>query len=268
MSDPFRDKVVWITGASSGIGESLVYAFEKAGARVVLSARNEDKLHTVLSKCDSPKMHSVYPLDVKNHDGMRKAIANVTNQNGYVDILVNNAGISQRSLIEETSLDVDKEIFDVNYFGTVAITKAVLPYMIKRKTGRVVVISSLAGKLSTPYRSAYSASKHALHGWFDALRAEVSDRNIDVNIICPGYIRTDISINALNAEGHKYNSMDANQDAGMDPKILAAQIIAAIRANKNEVYLGGKETKNILWRNLFPSIYYKKIAEMKRNAST
>lgn len=268
MAHPIKDKVVWITGASSGIGEAMVYAFEKQGARVVLSARNQAKLQEVINRCDNPRMHSIYPMDVKDHDQMRQATAQVTNQNGYIDILVNNAGISQRSLIEKTSLDVDKEIFDVNYFGTIALTKAVLPYMIKRKTGRVVVISSIAGKLSTPYRSSYAASKHALHGWFDALRAEVSDRNIDVNIICPGYIRTDISVNALNATGNKTNVMDPNQAKGMDPKELADKIIQAIKKNKNEEYIGGKETKNILWRNLFPSIYYKKIAEMKKNELT
>lgn len=259
-----KDKVVWITGASSGIGEALVYAFEKEGARVILSARNETKLNEVLSRCDNPKMHCVFPLDVKDHDDMRKKVAEATNLNGYVDILVNNAGITQRGLIENTDLKVDKEIFDINYFGAIALTKAVLPYMIQRKTGKVIVISSVLGKLSTPYRSAYAASKHALHGWYDALRAEVADRNIDVQVICPGYVSTNISINAINEKGEKHNRMDKGQSDGMSPSAFAKQAIKAIRKNKNEVLIGGKETKGVMLRTYMPSVYYRMIRKMKK----
>lgn len=259
-----KDKVVWITGASSGIGEALVYAFEKEGARVILSARNEAKLNEVLSKCDNPKMHSIFPIDVKDHDDMRKKVAEVTNLNGYVDILVNNAGITQRGLIENTDLKVDKEIFDINYFGAIALTKAVLPYMIKRKTGKIIVISSVMGKLSTPYRSAYSASKHALHGWYDALRAEVADRNIDVQLICPGYVSTNISINAINEKGERHNKMDKGQSAGMSPVAFASQAMKAIKKNRKEVFIGGKETKSVVLRKFMPSVYYNMIRKMKK----
>lgn len=249
----FSGKTIWITGATSGIGEALAYAFAEAGAHLILSARREDKLHAVKAACAHAKWHRVVPLDLSEPAGLAD-MAGAVLQNGPVDILINNGGISQRGRVAETELAVDRRIMEVNFFGTVALTKAVLPSMLARGSGHIVVISSVAGKLGAPQRSAYSASKHALHGFFDVLRAEVHDAGLRVTIVCPGYIRTNISKNALTADGSRHGTMDQNQAEGMPPEACARRILQAIEKEKAEVYFGGKEIAGIYLKRFFPGI--------------
>ncbi len=257
-----KNKVVWITGASSGIGAACAIECSKQGAKVVLSARREEKLKEVKKQLSGPS--EILTLDVTDTDGMVDKAEACAKYFGPVDILINNAGISQRGLVEETDMAVDRRLFEVNYFGNIAITKAVLPSMLERKTGSLVIISSVAGKLSTPGRSSYAATKHALQGFYDALRAEVQDRGVHVNVICPGYIRTDISINALNSKGEKHGVMDPNQDKGMSPEECASKIIKAINNNTYEALIGGKEVRNVMIRKFLPKVYYNVIAKMAR----
>ena len=249
----FTGKTIWITGATSGIGEALAYAFAEAGARLVLSARREEKLHAVKAACAHAERHRVVPLDLAETDSLAEVAQQVL-QEGPVDILINNGGISQRSRAAETDLAVDRRLMEVNYFGTVALTKAVLPSMLARRAGHIVVISSVAGKLGAPKRSAYSASKHALHGFFDVLRAEVHDAGLRVTIICPGYIHTDISKNALIADGSRHGTMDQNQAEGMTPEACARRILRAIEQEKAEVYIGGKEVAGVYLKRFFPKL--------------
>ena len=166
----FQDKVIWITGASSGIGEHLAYAFADQGAKLILSSRNEKELLRVKNNCPDKEQVFLQPLDVTDYHLMPGLARKLQDQFGFINILVNNAGISQRALVKETDFEVDKKIMAVNYLGTVALTKAILPFMLKQQFGQIVVISSVLGKFSVPGRSAYCASKHALHGYFDALR--------------------------------------------------------------------------------------------------
>ncbi len=257
-----KNKVVWITGASSGIGAACAIACSKQGAKVVLSARREEKLKEVQKQLSGPS--EILILDVTDTESIVQKAEACAKYFGPVDILINNAGISQRGLVEETDLEVDRRLFEVNYFGNIAITKAVLPSMLERKTGSLVIISSVAGKLSTPGRSSYAATKHALQGFYDALRAEVYDRGVKVNVICPGYIRTDISINALNSKGEKHGVMDPNQDNGMSPEECASKIIKAINNNTYEALIGGKEVRNVMIRKFLPKVYYNVIAKMAR----
>ena len=162
----FKNKVVWITGASSGIGEHLAYAFAQRGSKLALTARNLEALEKVKNKIGKDSDVLIFNMDVTNFDAAPDAAKKIVDHFGRIDILVNNAGISQRALVKDTVLEVDKRIMDVNFLGTVAITKAVLPYMLKQQSGQIVVLSSLMGKFSTALRSAYAASKHALHGFF------------------------------------------------------------------------------------------------------
>lgn len=260
-------KKVWITGASSGIGEHLAYEYSRLGHFVILSSRNEDKLKEVQSQLAKPDLSMIEVMDVARHDDIPAHYKNITKLHGPLDILINNAGISQRGAVLETDLSVDKRIFDINFFGNIALTKAVLPDMIARKSGNIVVISSLAGKMSTGYRSAYAASKHALHGWYDALRAEVSDLGVGVNMICPGYIRTNISLNAVNEKGEKHGLMDPNQDKGLSPDVCARTIINAVEKNRIETYIGGKEVYYLNIRKFFPNLYHKIIRKKAREKS-
>ena len=253
----FKDKVVWITGASSGIGEALAYESAKTGAKMVLSARREKELERVKQNCKLPDEDVlVVPLDLAQHDQMNAKVEKVMSHFGKIDILINNGGISQRSLIVDTDFSVYKKLVDVDYLGTVALSKAVLPIFIKQKGGHFGVITSLMGKFSSPLRSGYCGAKHALHGFFDALRMEHDDDNIKVTLFCPGYIHTNISINAVTADGSTQNTMDAATGAGMSPENCAKKIISAMENNKMEVLIGGKETFAVYIKRFFPKLLH------------
>ncbi len=251
----FREKVVWITGASSGIGEALAYAFSREGAHLVLSARRKERLEQVRDHCTGAGKILILPFDITQTECHSTMVGAVIEHFGQVDILVNNAGISQRSLASETLLEVDRRIMEVNYFGVISLTKAVLPYMRERGSGHIVVISSLLGKFSIPLRSAYCASKHALHGFFDALRAEVYDQGIRVTIICPGWVRTEVSIHALRGDGSEHGQIDPPIAKGMDPNVCARHILSAIYRRKAEVYIAGTEKIGVYLKRFTPSFF-------------
>jgi len=250
----FKDKVIWITGASSGIGEHLAYAFSNAGAKLALSARKENELQRVKAACAVPNDVLLVPLDVSNFADIPAAANEIVNHFGYISILVNNAGISQRALVKDTNFAVDQRIMAINYLGTVAVTKAVLPKMLHQRFGQIVVISSVMGKIGTPLRSAYAASKHALHGFFECLRAEVLDDGIAVTIICPGYVNTDITINALVGDGSPNKQKAKSTSEGMDSDVFAQKALRAIARRKPEAFIGGKELFTIYLQRLSPRL--------------
>ncbi len=254
----YKNKTIWITGASSGIGKALALAFLKEGANIILSARNEQKLNEVKEQCTNPDKVKILPLDLTDFSSFNEKVISAIQFFDGIDILVNNGGVSQRSLAIETQFKVDQQIFEVNYFGTIGLTKELLPHFIKKQNGQIVVISSVMGKLGTPLRSAYAASKHALHGFFDSLRAEIFNKNIDVTIICPGYVITDVSKNALTGDGSKFNKMDEATAKGLQPEELAKKALNAISKKKQEVIIAGsKETAAIYLKRFFPKLLSK-----------
>ena len=256
MAISFSGKVVWVTGASSGIGEALVKAFAKEGAKVILSARREDELQRVRKEAGLNESNSfVLPLDLYKIDDIDAAVTKVKAKYTSIDILICNAGIAQRSLVKDSLLQVDRQIMELNFFSVIALTKAVLPGMLAEKKGNIVVISSVMGKMGIPFRSMYCASKHALHGFFEALRGEVFKDNLKVNIICPGYVKTNVSINAVTSEGKAHGKMDKGQEKGISPEKCAAGILKAIRKNKEETYIGGTETLSPRLKVLLPGLF-------------
>jgi dehydrogenase/reductase SDR family member 7B len=259
----FRNKRIWITGASSGIGESLAYAMSAEGAHLILSARRISELERVMAQCGAAASVQIVPLDLSDHASIPILVAEVLREQGKIDVLINNGGISQRALASETSLDVDRKLMEVNYLGTVALTKALLPSMVMHQLGHIVTITSLTGKFGTKLRSSYAASKHALHGFFDSLRAELGDTPIKITLVCPGFIRTSISENALTADGKPQGSMDDATDKGMHPDVLARKILHAIEAEREEVYFGGKEVLAVYLKRFFPSILSKMMRKAK-----
>lgn len=261
----FDNKVVWITGASSGIGEGLAYALAEKGAHLILSSRDAQKLEEVKLKCKTNRQILVLPLDVSDFKSIEPAVHNALQTFPKIDVLINNAGRSQRALIEETDFEVDRKIMDVNYFGTIALTKAVLPNMIKNQKGHIVVISSVMGKFGAPQRSAYCASKHALHGYFDSLRAEVEERyNIKVTIICPGYVHTQVTINAFKGDGTKNNIMAENTKNGFTPEAFAKLAIRAMEKEKPEALIAGRlETSAVLAKRFVPGFFAKMVRRWK-----
>jgi short-subunit dehydrogenase len=260
MAD-LKNKVIWLTGASSGIGEALAYALAARGARLVLSARRKQELERVKGNCPAAAQADVriLPLDLAQPETLQLSTEAAIQVFGTVDILINNGGISQRSLVADTDLSVDRRIMEVNYFGAIALTKYLLPHFVARKQGHFVNISSLTGKFGTPYRSGYAASKHALHGFFDAVRAEHYRDNIKVTMICPGFIHTPITYSALTGDGTPLNKMDEAQYKGKPVDWCAKKIIRAIEREKQEVYIGGKEVLAVYLKRYLPSLFSKVI---------
>ena len=254
----FIGKVAWITGASSGIGESLVYAFVKRGATVLASSNDLPELERVKAACadKSPAVHCV-PFDLSETSGIDKIVEQQINTAGRIDLLLNIGGISQRARIDETPLWLDRKIFEINYFGTIALTKAVLPYMIRQQSGHILATSSISGRFGFPLRSAYSASKQALHGFFETLYLENKKYNIRSSVIIPGRVRTAISYHALNAEGKEHGQLDDGLAKGISPALAAEIIIKGIIRNKREILVGGSELLLLYFRRYAPWLFFR-----------
>ena len=258
-----KNKIIWITGASSGIGEALCYQLNQLGAKLIISSRNREALYQVKSNCKiNPLDVHVLPLDLENIDSLKELTNEAIKIFNKIDIIIHSGGVSQRSLALETELSVAQRIMNINFWGTIALSQHLLPSMLSKGSGHIVIISSLVGKFGTKFRSAYSASKHALHGYFDSLRTEM-DPNIKITIVCPGFIKTNVTINALTANGTKQNSMDDAQANGMQAEECARQIIKAILSGKEEVYIGGKEKYGVLLKRFLPGLFSKIVRKAK-----
>ena len=261
-----RDKTVWITGASSGIGEELTYQLAEQGNTIIISSRRAEELERVKLNCSSQSKDRIYvvPMDL-DQLGTIDDVAGKVLAKHDVHVLINNAGVSQRSLAAETDFDVDERIMRINFLSAVKLTKLVLSGMLQRNQGHIAVTSSVVGKFGTPYRSTYAASKHALHGYFDALRAEVWSSNIKVTLFCGGYIKTNLSMNALRNDGSFHNRMDENQAKGKSVRNAAKAMIRAIERDRMEVNYGGKEVFGTYVKRFAPGLLFRAIRKMKIN---
>ena len=253
----FQDKIVWITGASSGIGEAIAYELSKRGAKLILSSRRKGALTEVKNNCKNPSDVHIITLDLAETNQLAGKAKDALSIFGHIDYLFNNGGISQRSEAINTKLEVIRRVMEINFFGSVALTKAVLPSMIERQSGHIIVTSSVMGKFSTRLRSSYAASKHALHGYFDAIRQEVYDDNINISMVCPGFIKTNVTKNALEGDGSKHNKMGEGQENGMPADEFAKKLIPKILSEKEEIYIGGKEIWGIYLKRFFPRLLNK-----------
>lgn len=260
----FLHRNIWITGASSGIGKAVAVELSKSTANLILSGRNEEALQEVASACRANGSTAVViPFDLENMKDVIRAAKEVKSRGTKLDALYHFGGISQRSFVHETSMEVDRKIFEVNFFGTIALTKALLPWMIENGGGHIAVTSSIVGKFGFPWRSAYSASKHALHGFFESLRAENKENNLRVSIVIPGRIKTNISVNALNRNGNHHGKMDEGQVNGMLPERAAAIICKKLKKEKKEILVGGKEVLMVHIRRFLPFLYYHLASKVK-----
>jgi short-subunit dehydrogenase len=251
-----RSETIWITGASSGIGRSLALEYARRPVNLILSSRNLKKLDQLKGEINDDERVRVLALDLNQPDSFDSAVDQAWKYFDGVDILVHNAGISQRSRAAETHLEVDRRIFETNYFGTVGLTKSILPHFRERRKGHFVVITSAVGKFGTPLRSSYSASKHALHGFFDSLRAELYDENIDVTLILPGFVNTELSINALTRDGSRQGTIDKATANGLSPEYFSRKAVKAISKRKREVVIGGaREVLAVYLKRLFPGLH-------------
>lgn len=260
------NKVVWITGASSGIGEAITYKLAKENCKIVISARRIDELQRVKSSTNlSDKNIFVLPLDLEQHDKASEWTAQVVQKFGRIDVLINNGGISQEGLALKTSSEVENKIMNVNYFGNVALTKAVAPIMQQQKSGRIAVITSIIGKFGLPRLSTYSASKHALYGYYDSFRLEVKKDNISVLLVSPGFINTNVTLNAITGDGNTFNKNSPAQENGMKTDVFAKKFVCALKSNKTHNYIGSKELLSIPFKTLFPNLFYSIMLKMSNN---
>jgi len=254
----FQNKVIWITGASSGIGEAAAVEFAKLGAKLVLSARRENELIRVWKNCLlSHENCLILPFDLNEISSFNLLVDKVIEKFGRIDYLFNNGGFSQRSEAVNTSLDLDRKIMEVNYFANIALSKAALPYMIKQNSGHIIVVSSIAGKFGFYLRSSYSAAKHALHGFYESLRLENEKKGIKILLVCPGKIKTNISLNALTEDGNLHNKVDESHIDCMTAEQCVKQILKGILENKEEILVGGKELHAVWIKRFFPKLFHK-----------
>ena len=251
------DKIIWITGASSGIGEALVYkALDMQAKGVIISSRRLAELKRVKNACGThaKKVH-IAPLDLTDTSEFENLAESIIKEHGRIDILINNGGISQRSWVKDTPMEIDRKIMEVNYFGQIALTKAVLPYMLKQQNGHIGVITSLTGKFGFPLRSAYAASKHALHGFFETLLLELKSEGIGVTLVNPGRVHTQISVNSLTKDGSKYGEMDPGQAKGMPADRCAHLILKAIVRNKAEINMVWPDKVMVYLKRYLPAVF-------------
>ncbi len=263
----FKDQVVWITGASSGIGEAVALEMASEGAVLILSARRVNELERVKAACIERGADAedicILPLDVTDEASLPSIVAEAKEFKGRIDMLYNNAGISQRSTCLETDMATYRRLFEVDVFGQIALTKAVLPVMIEQGSGHMAVTASVAGKVGAPQRTGYCAAKHAMMGFFDALRAEVSGNGIFVTTITPGFIRTAISENALKGDGTEFGKVDKNISGGMDVTDCAKVIMRGFKKRKKEIAVGKGTEMHALWvKRLFPNILFKMVERL------
>ena len=245
---------VWITGASSGIGRACAEIYAGQGAKVILSSRREDALRKVAKEIsekldlNQEKTFDIAPLDLNDSNTFPVLVKDVLDRVGTVDIVVHCGGISQRSLAAETSLEVDRRVMEIDYFGTVALTKALLPHFVSKKSGQFVVVTSLMGLFSSPLRSGYCGAKH------EALRAEHHEDGIGITMVCPGFIATDISLNAVVGDGTKQGTMDAKTGAGMTPLECASKLVKGVEKRKAQVLIGRTEILAVYLSRFFPNL--------------
>ena len=254
----FNDKTIWITGASSGIGEACAYFFAKENANLILTALEEDKLNEVQNKCIAlGGKCEILPYDLSYIDGIPILVEKALTFFGKIDIMFNNAGISQRAKAGDTLFEVDKKIMDVNFFAPVQISKLLISQMIENGGGTFVTTTSISGRFGFPLRSAYCASKHALYGFFETVHAEYYHQNIRCVMVCPGRVQTNISFYALEKNGNQHGKLDAGQKNGIAVEKAAKKIVKAIRKQKPEVLVGGKELLMVYIKRFFPALHRK-----------
>lgn len=269
MAQSFSGKTVWITGASSGIGEALAYEFVQEGAKLILSARREEELLRVKAACVAAGADEsdilALSLDVTDETAIPDKVKAAHSHTGQIDMLINNAGISQRSLCVDTDMATYRTLFEVDVFGQIALTKMVLPIMLAQKTGHIAITSSVAGKIGVPYRTGYCAAKHAVMGFYDALRAEMAGEGIRVTTITPGFIRTNISKFALKGDGSEFGKTDQNIAGGMDVTACVKVIMEGFRKGKPEIVVGEGREMSALWlKRLFPKRLFKMVETLPK----
>ncbi|MBQ7222940.1 MAG: SDR family NAD(P)-dependent oxidoreductase [Bacteroidales bacterium] len=247
---------IWITGASSGMGEACAYLYASRGESLVLTSPTEEELAPVAKNCleKGAAAVKILPYDLQNSEGINSLADMAWDAFDGLDILFCNAGISHRTTVEDTSMELFRKVMEIDFFAPAAIAKHILPKMIGRGGGHIAATSSIAGKFGFPLRCAYSSAKHAVYGFFETLQAENHDKGIKVTVVCPGRVRTNISLNSLVDVNKAYGKMDPGQAGGLEVTKAAERIVKAIDKGKREVLVGRKELLMVYIKRFFPGL--------------
>jgi dehydrogenase/reductase SDR family protein 7B len=254
----FQNQVVWITGASSGIGEAMAKDFVKKGAKVILTARREDRLNTLANSLNSGRKEvcaKTLAADLSNLNSLPELAAQAILAFGHVDVLFNNAGVSQRGFVADTSFEIEHQMIKIDLLSPIALTKALLPHFIRRKSGRILVTSSLMGDLELPGNATYACVKHGINGYFYSLAYELEALGILVQVLQPGFVKTEVSLSSITSSGVAHGKMDSTHANAMSAEEFSAKVFPKIEAGRNSIFIAGKEGLAIYVRNWFPSIY-------------
>lgn len=249
--------VYWITGASSGIGEAIALQAARSGHKVVLSARRPEELKRVMAQCPNQDNIAIVPLDLAEHDKASDWASAAISAFGHIDVVISNGGLGQYGAVKENTWEVEKTIIDVNLLGTMALVRSVLPHMLERQSGKIVGIASIAGKFGQRNLAAYSASKAGVILWMESLREEVYNQGISVQVISPGFIKTNVTLNSLNASGEKLGKNSKAQENGMPTDEFARKLMKVIRGDKFHSYIGRRELLAIPIHTFARGILYK-----------
>jgi short-subunit dehydrogenase len=265
MKKHFKNKVIWITGASSGIGKCCAYEVSKQYVKLILTALEEEELQQVKEKCLQlgAQNVSVFPADLSQLHTLEQLAEKAWNCFGTIDLIFNNAGISQRATTIDTDYEMLNKIMNVNYFAPVILTKTILPKMIEKGGGQIAVTTSISGKFGFPLRSAYCSSKHALYGFFETIAAEYFNNNIRVTVVCPGRVQTNISFYALEKNGKPHGKLDPGQAKGITAECAARKIIRAFEKQKPEILIGKNELIMVYMKRFFPKLCRKITRKIK-----
>lgn len=253
-----KNKTAWITGASSGIGQALAVEMARHGANVVVSARRLERLNETAAMCRKFGAKVVIlPFDLAETASLADVAGEAEVRMGPIDILVNVGGVGMRGLALDTDLTVARKIMDVDFWGAVELTRAVMPGMVKRGSGQIVALSGVLGKFGAPRRSFYSAAKHAMHGWFESLREETLGQGVEITMLVPGWVKTEISEKALEANGNSHGNMDSGQQNGITPEECAKRAMPAIIEGRDEQLIGGIECGGVYLNRIWPGLFKK-----------
>ncbi|MCL1850956.1 MAG: SDR family oxidoreductase [Bacteroidetes bacterium] len=265
MKNYFENKVIWVTGASSGIGEACAYELSKQQVKLILTALEEDILQQVKEKCLQLGAQDVCVLaaDLSQLNALEQLAEKGWNCFETIDLIYNNAGISQRATTIDTDFEMMNKIMNLNFLAPVILTKTLLPKMIANGGGQIAVTTSISGKFGFPLRSAYCASKHALYGFFETIAAEYFNQNIHVTIVCPGRVQTSISFYALEKDGKPHGKLDPGQAKGITAEQAAKKIVRAFEKKKPEILIGKSELIMVYIKRFFPNLCRKIIRKIK-----
>jgi dehydrogenase/reductase SDR family protein 7B len=251
-----NNKTIWITGASSGIGEAIAKELSKLSVTLVLSARRKEELERVKQECADNKNIHIYPLDLEDNNKAETWVADVLKLTPKIDVLINNGGVGHMGNVIEMDAQVERKVMEVNFWGQVMLTKAILPHFIERNEGLITTTGSILGKFGSPGLAAYAASKHALYGYYDSLREELRGTNIKVMMVTPGFINTNVTLSSYTSDGKVLGKNSVAQEKGMKPAELAKKFVSAIEKEKKSVLIGKWETFSVPFKQNAPNLFY------------